>query len=231
MTADRVHGTVRAVQLGAVRPLGPKGVPSAIVKTPVAGPVAVGALGLAGDAQGDPVRHGGVDKAVHVYPLAHYAAWAQDLPEQAERFAPGAFGENIVLAGLTERDVCIGDRFDLGTARVQLSQARQPCWKLNLRFGLPDMARRVQSSGRTGWYLRVLAPGTVGAGDLLALALRPNPGWTLARVQRLLYRDAPDPVALADFAGLEGLSASWRDLAQRRIESGRIEDWAARLSG
>jgi MOSC domain-containing protein YiiM len=83
MPTERVNGTVRAVQRGAVRPLGPKGVPSAIVKTPVSCPVAVGALGLAGDAQGDPARHGGVDKAVHVYPLAHYAAWAKDLPEQA----------------------------------------------------------------------------------------------------------------------------------------------------
>ncbi|PKP78234.1 MAG: MOSC domain-containing protein [Alphaproteobacteria bacterium HGW-Alphaproteobacteria-3] len=229
MPTERVHGTVRAVQRGAVRPLGPKGVPSAIVKTPVSGPVAVGALGLAGDAQGDPARHGGVDKAVHVYPLAHYAAWARDFPEQADRFSPGAFGENIVLEGLSEGDVCIGDRFDLGTARVQISQARQPCWKLNLRFDLPDMARRVQECGRTGWYVRVLVPGTVAAGDPVTLAARPNPEWDLARVQRLLYRDALNRPALAEFAGLDGLSASWRNLAQRRLESGAVEDWVPRL--
>ncbi len=224
-------GQVLAVQTGAVRPLGPKAVPSAIVKAPVAGPVAVGPLGLAGDVQGDPARHGGVDKAVHVYPLAHYADWARDLAERAERFAPGAFGENIVLDGLAEADVCIGDRFDLGSAQVELSQARQPCWKLNLRFDLPDMARRVQQSGRTGWYLRVLASGAVAAGDRMALTARPNPGWTLARVQRLLYRDAPDRAVLAEFAGLAGLSASWQALALRRLESGAVEDWTPRLRG
>ena len=136
-----------------------------------------------------------------------------------------------VLVGWTEADVCIGDLFRLGSALVELSQARQPCWKLNLRFGLPDMARRVQDSGRTGWYLRVLVPGSVAAGDRMTLTARPNPGWDLARVQRLLYRDAVDREALAEFAGLAGLSASWRALAMRRLESGAFEDWAPRLSG
>ncbi len=226
-----IAGRIAAVQIGPVRPLGPMAVPSAIVKVPVAGSVAVGPLGLTGDAQGDPQRHGGVDKALHIYPLAHYAVWAQDLAAQANRFTPGAFGENIVLDGWTEADVCIGDIFRLGSALVELSQARQPCWKLNLRFGLPDMARRVQYSGRTGWYLRVLVPGAVAAGDRMTLTARPNPGWDLARVQRLLYRDAPDRDALAEFADLAGLSASWRALAMRRLESGAIEDWAPRLSG
>lgn len=226
-----IAGRVEAVQIGTIRPLGPKGVPSAIVKTPVAGPVAVGMLGLAGDAQGDPQRYGGVDKAVHVYPLAHYAAWSRDMPALTDRFTPGAFGENIVLDGLTEADVCIGDRFDLGGAQVELSQARQPCWKLNLRFDLPDMARRVQDSGRTGWYLRVLVPGQVAAGDRMVLTARPNPGWDLARVQRLLYREALGREALAGFAEIEGLSASWRALALRRLERSTVEDWEPRLSG
>lgn len=198
--------------------------PSAIVKTPVSGWIAVGPTGLAGDAQGDPTRHGGPEKAVHIYPVAHYAAWARDLPDRADAFTPGAFGENIVLAGLTESDVCVGDMFRLGSAKVQLSQARQPCWKLNLRFDLHDMARRVQTSGRTGWYVRVLAPGTVAAGDRMVLEARPNPDWDLARVQRLLYRDTLDRAALAAFAGIEGLSASWRELALRRLENGAVED-------
>ncbi len=231
MVPSTILGSVRAVQCGAIRPLGPKAVPSAIVKAPVAGQVAVGRLGLAGDAQGDPIRHGGTDKAVHVYPLAHYAAWARALPAEAERFTPGSFGENIVLEGQTEADVCIGDVFDLGTARVELSQGRQPCWKLNLRFGLPDMARRVQDSGRTGWYLRVLQPGAVGAGDALRLVARPNADWPLSRVWRLLYCDPPDAGPLRAFAGLQGLSASWRALALRRVETRRVEDWSPRLLG
>jgi MOSC domain-containing protein YiiM len=226
-----ITGQVRVVQTGSVRPLGPKGVPSAIIKAPVSGPVAVGPIGLAGDAQGDRTRHGGLEKAVHIYPVTHYAAWTRDLPDRADAFTPGAFGENIVLAGAAEADVCIGDLFRLGNVLVQLSQARQPCWKLNLRFGLPDMARRVQTSGRTGWYVRVLAPGTVAAGDRMVLTERPNPDWDLPRVQRLLYRDALDRAALAEFADLAGLSASWRALALRRLESGALEDWTPRLSG
>jgi MOSC domain-containing protein YiiM len=193
--------------------------------------VAIGALGLAGDTQGDRSRHGGVDKAVHVYPLAHYADWARDLPTLADRFTPGSFGENIILDGLTEADVCIGDVFDLGTARVEVSQARQPCWKLNHRFDLPDMARRVQDSGRTGWYLRVLMPGAVQTGDTLRLVARPNPDWPLSRVWQLLYRDAPDAATLRAFADLQGLSPSWRTLALRRIEVRAVEDWSPRLSG
>lgn len=231
MPRDTIFGTVRAVQCGTIRPLGPRGVPSAIVKAPVAGKVAVGALGLTGDAQGDSLRHGGPDKAVHVYPLAHYAGWARDLPEWADRITPGSFGENILLEGLSEPDVCIGDRFDLGSARVDLSQARQPCWKLNLRFDLPDMAWRVQDSGRTGWYLRVLAPGGVAGGDRLVLTARPNPDWPLDRVWRLLYRDPLDSTALRTFADLQGLSASWRRLALRRLETRAVEDWTPRLSG
>ncbi|GIK97886.1 MAG: molybdenum cofactor sulfurase [Alphaproteobacteria bacterium] len=226
-----IAGQVRAVQTGSVRPLGPEGVPSAIIKAPVSGPVAVGPSGLSGDAQVDPKRHGGPDKAVHIYPVAHYAAWARDLPDRADAFTPGAFGENIVLAGAAEADVCIGDVFRLGSALVQLSQARQPCWKLNLRFGLSDMARRVQTSGRTGWYARVMAPGTVAAGDRMVLETRPNPDWDLPRVQRLLYRDALDRAALAAFAEIEGLSASWRALALRRLDSGAAEDWEPRLRG
>jgi len=224
-----VIAQIRAVQVGAIRPLGERGVPSAIHKTPVAGPVEVGLMGLAGDAQGDTVHHGGPEKAVHLYPLAHYAAWARDLPEHAARFTPGTFGENIVLDGASEADVCIGDVFRLGGARVQITQARQPCWKLNLRFDLRDMARRVQDSGRTGWYVRVLAPGAVAAGDAMALDDRPNSDWSLTRVQRLLYRDALDVRALAELAGLEELSASWRALVRRRLETRRVEDWAGRL--
>ncbi|MDP4031592.1 MAG: MOSC domain-containing protein [Pseudorhodobacter sp.] len=224
-------GLVGAVQTGTPCAFGPKGQPSAIAKAPVRGPVAVTLLGLAGDVQGDPAHHGGPDKALHAYPRAHYGAWRTDLPDRALLLADGSFGENLVLDRLTEADVCIGDIFRLGTARVQISQARQPCWKLNIRFETPDMARRVQESGRTGWYFRVLVPGEVTAGDALLPEARPNPGWSLPRVHALLYRDALDAQALTRFAGLVGLSASWRDLALRRANSGAVESWHARLQG
>lgn len=217
------------VRVGRVGPLGPKGVPSAIDKQPLAGAVIAGAEGLAGDEHGDTRHHGGPDKAIHAYAASHYPLWRAELPEQAERFRPGGFGENLVVEGVSEAGVCLGDRFRLGGALLELSQARQPCWRLNLRFGRADMARLVQETGRSGWYFRVLEPGAVRAGDTATLDARPNPGWTLARVTRLLYHDRANRADLAALGALPGLPESWRRLAERRLASGRTEDWSARV--
>lgn len=221
--------SILEVRTGRVAPLGPKGVPSGIDKRPLAGAVMAGAEGLAGDEHGDPRHHGGPDKAIHAYAASHYPLWRAELPERAERFRPGGFGENLVVDGVDEAGVCLGDRFRIGTALVEVSQGRQPCWRLNLRFDRPDMARLVQQTGRSGWYFRVLEPGAVRAGDTAALAARPNPGWTLARVTRLLYHDRTNRDDLAAFAALPGLPESWRGLAERRLASGRTEDWSRRI--
>lgn len=221
--------TVTALHVGSVQPLGPAGVPSGIVKHPVDGPVRLHATGVDGDAQADLKHHGGPDKAVHAYPLAHHPVWAADLPERAARFGPGRFGENLTVCGATEADVCIGDRFRIGAAVLEVSQGRQPCWKLNLRFEVPDMARRVQISGRTGWYFRVIAPGTVTVGDAGWLIERPNPEWSVARVNHLLYHRTLDVAALAALRDLPRLTGSWRTLAANRIANSRVEDWSARV--
>ena len=221
--------TVLEVRRGRAVPYGPNGEPSAIDKQPVNAPVLATANGLEGDEQGDRRHHGGPDKALHAYPLAHYAAWAEALPEAKPLFRPGAFGENLVVDGVTERACCLGDRFQIGEAVVELSQSRQPCWRLNLRFNLPDMARRVQASGLTGWYFRVLEPGLVAAGDRARLLARPHADWPLARVATLLYRTPLESEALADFLALPGLPASWRRMTERRLASRRVEDWRSRL--
>ena len=221
---------IGAVLTGRVAPLGDGSATSAIAKTPVEGPVAVGPLGLAGDAQADRRFHGGPDKAVHHYALDHAAAWRGELPGLPDRLErPGAFGENVSTRGLTERDVCVGDLWRAGSALLQVSQARQPCFKLNLRFGVPDMARRVQASGRTGWYYRVIEPGTVAAGDALELVERPHPDWPLSRLLHHLYVDRLEAAALREIAGLAPLAESWRSLAARRLASGAVEDWRRRL--
>ncbi len=106
--------------------------------------------------------------------LARTCCWRLPVPS----------AKNLSSAGLTEADVCLGDRFALGTAVVEVSQLRQPCWKLSDRFGVRELARRVQETGRTGWYYRVLQPGSVAAGDLLTLQARPYPQWTLSRLQQ-----------------------------------------------
>ncbi|MGE7154888.1 MOSC domain-containing protein [Methylorubrum rhodesianum] len=219
---------IGAVLTGRVAPLGTAA--SAIAKTAVRGPVAVGPLGLAGDAQADRRVHGGPEKAVHHYALDHAAAWRADLPglpDLLER--PGAFGENFSTVGLTERDVCVGDLWRAGSALLQVSQARQPCFKLNLRFAVPDMARRVQASGRTGWYYRVIEEGIVSAGDALELVGRPHPDWPMSRLLHHLYVDRLDAAALREIAGLAFLTPSWRTLAARRLASGAVEDWRRRL--
>lgn len=217
------------VRVGRARAFGPRGQPSAIDKAPVDGPVLVTADGLVGDEQGDPRHHGGPDKAVHAYAFAHYAAWASELPDAADRFRAGAFGENLVLEGVTEANVCMGDRWQIGAVLLEVSQGRQPCWKLNVRFGRSDMARRVQRSGRTGWYFRVLEAGSVAAGARGVLVARRHPDWPLSRVAQVLYRDVLDRASLECIAALPGLPESWRRLAQRRIETGEVEDWAPRV--
>jgi MOSC domain-containing protein YiiM len=221
---------VRAVLAGKIAPLGRHGVPSGIDKRPVDGPIAITFTGLSGDAQGDSRHHGGPEKAVHHYPFDHYAHWRAEHPDLAWRLAqPGAFGENISTDGLIEADVCIGDIYRLGTALVQVSQGRQPCWRLNERFDDPRMARRVQERGRTGWYYRVLEAGHVAAGDMISLVECPAEGWTLERVLHVLHRDTLNAESLARLAELPQLAASWRDLARRRLDSRAVENWSRRL--
>jgi MOSC domain-containing protein YiiM len=200
-------------------------------KTATSGPVHLGHLGLAGDTQGDPEHHGGVDMAVHHYPQDHYAAWAAQHAALADvaGASPGRFGENISTTGLREQDVCIGDIFRMGEALVQVSQGRQPCWKLNVRFGWKQMAAQVQKTGRTGWYYRVLEEGMVTAGAHLALIQRPHPDFPLPRLQAALYLKTLDRTELAAIAALDALSDSWRSLLRRRLETRSVEDWSGRL--
>ncbi|MCC8535918.1 MOSC domain-containing protein [Xanthomonas axonopodis pv. poinsettiicola] len=221
---------IDSVAIGVARDFSRPGTRSAIDKRAVPGPVRVGIDGLDGDEQGDRRVHGGPDKAIHHYPRDHYAAWRSELGAHALLEAAGAFGENLSSRGLTEAEVCLGDRFALGTAVVEVSQVRQPCWKLSDRFGVRDMARRVQDTGRTGWYYRVLQPGVVAAGDTLALQERPHPHWSLSRLQQLLYARAVDEAAIAEVLTLP-LVPSWRTLFERRLQRSQVESWSKRLDG
>ena len=182
---------------------------SAIDKRPVSDAVEVGINGIVGDEQGDLRVHGGPDKAIHHYPFDHYAAW--------------------------QADICVGDRLRAGSVVLEVSQLRQPCWKLNDRFSthdnpVRDMARRVQHTGRTGWYYRVLEGGTLRAGDTLEWLARPWPQWPLARVLEVLYRNMLDRAALTDMLALP-LTPSWRKLVEGRLARGEVESWAKRIDG
>lgn len=209
-----------------------RGKSSAIAKSPVIGPVRIGEVGLEGDSQADTLHHGGPEKAVHMYPMDHYATWLAELSSQTAHELlqkPGAFGENLSVRGLTEHLVCLGDIWRAGDALLQISQGRQPCWKLNERFQTADMARRVQDSGRTGWYFRVIDSGCVEAGSNFVLEQRPHPEWSVARIAHVFYHDCLNREALEALSQLEELAESWRILIQRRLATKSVEDWERRL--
>lgn len=195
------------------------GVLSAMGKAPVAGRVGIGWTGLDGDAVADPVNHGGHDKAIHLYPHDHYGWWRQRIGPHPLLDRPGAFGENLVVGGLVDADVCLGDRFTLGSAVLEVSHGRQPCSKLNHRFGRPDILATIVSTGRAGWYFRVIRTGEAAAGDRLALIERPLPEWPMARVFDLLiaggHRREPD--AVRALGALPVLAGAWRDRASRLV--------------
>lgn len=212
---------VVSVNTGQPAPLGTwqgEEVWSAIHKHPVAAPsLHLDTVNLETDRQADLTVHGGPDKALYVYPLAHLEAWAETFGD-GDLFVPGAIGDNLTVAGVTEADVCIGDVWRWGEALVQVAQPRQPCFKLALRTGRPDMTRRFERSGRCGWYLRVLTPARVPTTAPFEVEVSPDPRrLTVARAQRLTRRGGGtrDDVAVA--AGHPALARSWRRALQHRL--------------
>ncbi|MGP1354648.1 MAG: MOSC domain-containing protein [Parasphingopyxis sp.] len=208
--------TVEAVLTGRAQPLRGEEL-SAIRKEAEAGPVEIGVLGLIGDEQADLRVHGGPEKAIHHYPRDHYAFWESLHFMHPKLEKPGAFGENISTSGLVEGEACIGDRYRLGTALVELCQGRQPCWKQAHVMDWPELLALMVKHRRTGWYYRVLEPGAVAAGDSLELLERPHPEWNVERVFGLLVAgDAKeDPAAVKALATLSVLAESWRAKAEK----------------
>lgn len=225
--------TIQAVLVGRSAPLPGGQASSAIVKSPQTRRLRVEFDGLVEDEQADRKHHGGPEKALHHYPREHYPTWVKWMPEHAVHSrafeAPGAFGENLSTTGVTEHDVCVGDVFECGSALLQVSQGRQPCWKLDLRHGRTGTARRMQELRCTGWYYRVLAPGEIAAGDHLILRERPEPQWSIERVLRALFDRSSGPAEWAAAAQIATLSPGWRATLQHRVTTTRVEDWTKRL--
>lgn len=217
-------GTIAAVRVGRVRQVHWRGepVPTGAYKEPVEGPVEVGVEGLAGDEQGDRVNHGGRDKAVLCYGRGHYATWQAeglDLPE-------GAFFENLTVDGLSESDVCLQDVWRVGDVVFQVSQSRRPCWKLASRWGIPDLARRVQATGRTGWYLRVLEPGQVRTGSAMELVARVPGAVGIAELSRVMNVESHDVEGIQRVLTAPGVPERWRTVLERRLVR-----WNSQASG
>jgi len=178
-------------------------------KEPVAGPVRVGRTNIVGDGQADLEVHGGPDKAVLAYSADHYPAWRAELGLPDLPF--GAFGENLTVAGLTEADVCVGDVWTAGEVTFEVSQPRQPCWKLARRWKVKTLPATVIETGRSGWYFRVTVEGELTAGAELTLADRPRPTWTVARANTVMHHEKTNPTLSAELASVPELSISWRD--------------------
>jgi MOSC domain-containing protein YiiM len=194
----------------------PEGRPTAIYKAPLPGPVVIGREGLAGDAQADRRVHGGPEKAVHLYPAGHYQRLAAAFPEAAATLLIGSLGENL-SAPVDENQVCIGDIFAFGSARLQLSQPRSPCWKIDARHGQDGIAAFIAEQGLTGWYFRVLTPGTAAAGDQLRLQERNPDPISLAEFWRGSQEHRPSTVALQRWAATPGLTPAWRERLLARL--------------
>lgn len=190
------------------RPARPKGVPSGFVKTRRDGPVEISADGLDGDQRTDLGDHNAPDKAVYAYGLGAYPLWRAALPRHAALFEPGGFGENLTIGGLDEASVCIGDIVTIGTARLQVTEPREPCFKLALRYADAGMVKAMVRNGLTGWYHRVLTPGVATAGDAIVLDRRLNPGWPIARFHRFITAGATRD-EIAELNGLDGLPEYW----------------------
>jgi MOSC domain-containing protein YiiM len=190
-------------------------VSTSILKTPVAGPVAVRKLNLDGDAQADLSVHGGADKAVYAYPSEHYAYWRAELP--GVELPWGVFGENLTTEGLSENTVRIGDRLRIGSAEFVVTQPRVPCFKLALRFGRVDVVKLFQRSGRSGFYLAVLQEGTIAAGDGIDVVAAEGPGVTVAEIVRLYASNEAEQDLLRRASGLAALPESWREYFRTRL--------------
>ncbi|MEH2084689.1 MAG: MOSC domain-containing protein [Nostoc sp.] len=206
-----------SVNVGLPREVTWKGkiVTTGIFKEPVSDRVMVRSLNLDGDRQADLTVHGGVDKAVYVYPFEHYDYWRSELPDT--ELTLGIFGENFTVTGLREEELNIGDRFKIGSVELMVTQPRLPCYKLGIRFGRSDMVKRFVASRRSRFYFRVLQEGEVGVGDTLELIGRDDNNVTVANIIQLYMHEQNNPELLHRAAQLEALPASWRDYFQEQI--------------
>lgn len=193
----------RAIQVGG------RQVMTGIYKEPVAGRLRVRRHGADGDAQADLSVHGGEFKAVYAYPFEHYALWERELSRSG--FAPGTFGENLTVSGATEEMICVGDVLGIGSAVLQVTHPRTPCFKLAHKFGRQQFIKEFLTSGRSGYYLRIVEEGELGAGDIIEFIYRDPQRVTVRGLLGVTDLKEINP-ALAERALLaEGLPPSWRE--------------------
>jgi MOSC domain-containing protein YiiM len=216
MAESRVSlGRVVSVNTGRVEKLAlPNGTAnSAIVKRPRRERVATVAFGLDGDEQADRAAHGGPDQALYAYALEDYAFWEIEL---RRTLSPGTFGENVTTFGFDPNDALVGERWAIGSALLEVSQPRVPCFKLAARLELPTFVRTFAEHRRPGSYLRIVEQGTVGSGDAIDLDFRPAHAVSIREFFRIYLDQSVDPSPLLE---IPQLSAGWHEWAEHAVET------------
>jgi len=210
---DLAEGVVVSVNVGRPRPVERDGKPAstAIWKSPVTGRVAARGVNLAGDEQADRAVHGGHDKALYAYSIEDTRWWEREL---GRAIGPGGFGENLTVEGLDLIASVVGERWDVGTAVLEVSEPRLPCWKLGLRMGDASFPKRFTRAVRPGTYLRIVEAGDIGAGDVVRVVSRPDHGFTVGDIWRVYHRDRREAGALLE---VPELGESWREWAEGRV--------------
>lgn len=228
---------IASIQVGLPQSLGSKNSSDSMnrpwttgfFKDPIQGTIWLGRTHLSGDGQADLKHHGGTEKAVLAYAAQHYYYWRENL--DLPHLPHGAFGENFTVAGQSEDSVCIGDTYEIGDVKVQVSQPRQPCWKLSRRWRIKNLAQQVQKMGFTGWYFRVLQEGIVAPGLELVLCDRPYPQWTIARANRIMHHEQDNRAAAAELARCSFLAPNWQRTLLQRVNKNVEPDSNSRLYG
>lgn len=212
----KLSSTVEAIFAGGIALLEPEGHRTGMFKRQVVHRITVTSQGIEGDQQADRRVHGGPEKAVHHFPAENYVHLSRKYPQCAKELTPGSLGENLSTRGLNEGNVHIGDVFRVGDTLLQVSQPRSPCWKINHRFGIDDLSVTVARDRVTGWYYRVLRPGSIGPEDSMELVDRQTNRLSIFEFWRIQLEHRPSVDELVDVANVQGLSAEWKNRFMQR---------------
>jgi len=212
-----VLGKVVSVRIGKIAPyerrawdhIQNRPYQTAFRKAEVQGPARVGPLGVEGDEQADKQNHGGPEMALLMYAEVHYPGWR--LLKGLGEMGPGGFGENLTVSDTDETQVCVGDVLEVGGTRLQIASPRGPCADISRRWDREWLLKKVVERRHTGWYLRVLQPGMVHAGDAVRLLERPHEGWTIDRLLRLRYVTPHDKAGLREASAIDAFAREWRE--------------------
>ena len=189
---------------------------TASIKNPVDKKVEVTKLCIVGDSVADTIHHGGVHKAVFANSINNYNHWKDFLGK--DKLLYGALGENLTFDTIDESDVCIGDIHKIGTVTLQVSQPRQPCWKISRRWKHNDFMKEIYDSGKTGWYYRVLEEGSFQSNDKVELVSQLETKITILEANKALRDVASNPEIVNKLLSIDCLAPAWLKSLNQKID-------------